>query len=84
VLPTAYQFREFAAAGGLVSYGTNLTDTFRLVGVYTGRVLKGEKPVDLPVMQSSKFELVINHQIARLLDIAIPSSLLATADEVIE
>ena len=67
-----------------MSYGTNLTDTFRLVGVYTGRVLKGEKPVDLPVMQSSKFELVINHQITRLLDIAIPSSLLATADEVIE
>ena len=83
-LPATFAQREFADVGGLMSYGTNLADVFRQVGVYTGRILKGGKPVDLPVMQSSKFELVINHQTARLLDIAIPSSLLATADEVIE
>src|SRR5262245_36702733 len=83
-LPATFAQREFADVGGLMSYGTNLADVFRQVGVYTGRILKGGKPVDLPVMQSSKFELVINHQTARLLDIAVPSSLLATADEVIE
>jgi putative tryptophan/tyrosine transport system substrate-binding protein len=83
-LPATFAQREFADVGGLMTYGTNLADVFRQVGVYTGRILKGAKPVDLPVVQSSKFELVINHQTARLLDIAVPSSLLATADEVIE
>jgi len=83
-IPATFGSRVYPEVGGLMSYGTNLADVFRQVGVYTGRILKGGKPVDLPVMQSSKFELVINHQTARLLDIAIPSSLLATADEVIE
>jgi len=83
-LPATFAQREFADVGGLLTYGTNLADVFRQVGVYTGRILKGAKPADLPVVQSSKFELVINHQTARLLDIAVPSSLLATADEVIE
>ena len=67
-----------------MSYGTNLADMFRQVGVYTSRILNGAKPADLPVVQSTKFELVINAQTARLLDIAVPASLLATADEVIE
>jgi len=82
-IPTIFPFRDFTEAGGLMSYGSG-SDDFRQVGIYTGRILKGAKPADLPVMQSSKFELVINHQTARLLDIAVPSSLLATADEVIE
>jgi putative tryptophan/tyrosine transport system substrate-binding protein len=83
-VPTIYQFREFAVAGGLVSYGVDASDAYRLVGVYTGRVLKGEKPADLPVVQSIKFQLVINLRTAKTLGLSFPDKLLALADEVIE
>ena len=83
-LPAVYPNREFAEIGGLMSYGPNSADEFRLTGVYTGRILKGEKPSNLPVLRASKFELVINLQTAKIFDIAIPPNLLAIADEVIE
>jgi putative ABC transport system substrate-binding protein len=83
-IPTAHATRDAVEAGGLMSYGTDLADTFRQVGVYTGQILKGAKPADLPVLQSTKFEFVINLQTARALGIEVPNALLLVADEAIE
>jgi putative ABC transport system substrate-binding protein len=83
-VPAIYQTRDFADAGGLMSYSANLREALRLVGLYTGRILKGQKPADLPVQQATKVELIINLKVAKALNITVPNTLIGRADEVIE
>jgi len=84
IMPTMYVQREFASAGGLITYGTDLTEVYRLTGGYAGRILRGDKPADLPVLLPTKFEMIINLRTAKALGLQVPDRVLALADEVIE